>query len=432
MSRITKEGNLDPAQIPGVSRGFPPKGVPFDLATDLGARRLKESLPQREADLYIIDAESASYLKLPKLTPEGLNVLMPSWVPRYDRVTGAVYTTRWHDSDLENAEITDGRIKKDDTVYFPLGGRGVGKMSINGKIPVSWQVKQLVPQQIWGGVEAAMRQQNELMHDYGVDIGPEVEQTKMLISRIGQLNDFFKSSELTNETFSEIGRELAATLSEFGLTNARDAVKQKTIQKLLGVPLHDKLGRLNPTAARLKLRSALFDAIELQVTSGLINDKSNRVYSFLLVEREMTRLSLADAQRLMRNMGGFKGGVGSQIFNDSKYLENPENLPENLINSTSKTLEYASSTLLRRARVAPFLIPARAAEVMLTGVEKKDEEKFREILSYGGVEQVIEEPSVELLLRQRRPAEATKRLRSACELLSNLLDDPDRQAYPAF
>lgn len=428
IGRMTKEKTVP--DIPGVSRGFP-AGVPIDAAAQLQVTKTKERFSHLRADIFLIDAEKVDYLKLPTLIRE-LPVKPPPWMPRYEPISGAVYTMRWNEPDLGlTPAVTfskDGLFIRTETKrYLVIGGEKYHYLATFKKVAKSWDVRQLVPQRVEDGIEAAMRQQDEIMKDYQFNVGVETGQVAEVLSQIEGLFEYLNQSTVSEATFNGVALRAEDIFRRHGLLFAKDPFKTDIVGTLQKVSLKDSLGRRNPSAAKWRLVSALLKTIKRKLVTGFVNDKSVRIFSVLLTEREIERLNLEDGKRIMEQIGGFSGRLGANIF--SNYFNNPKQIPDNSITQAGEFLEDLVRERFRSAKVAPYLLPARIIEAMLVGRRLDREKTTEKILTGYSAAKELDEPSVVDLLRMRKPAEALKRFSDAYVITKELLNDPDHKVY---
>lgn len=90
---------------------------------------------------------------------------------------------------------------------------------------------------------------------------------------------------------------------------------------------------------------------------------------------------------------------------------------------------------LKNVRVAPYLAPARVAEVLLTDPNyktKKDQIRLSRALEVVNMRGLMEATSCEEFVKQRRPHEAIDRLVQAQTVIREALSDLDNSVYTVY
>src|SRR3972149_7282168 len=271
--------------IPGVSRGFP-AGVPIETAASLQVERVKGSFPNERADIFLVDVKRRDYLKLPFLGIDA-TIKPPAWVPRYDPITGDVYTMRWNKPDLgvelNVADSSDGLfVELKNKKYLVVGGEKYYYLKSTKKMAKKWDIQQLVPQKVVDGIEAAMRQQDEIMRDYHFDTGVETEQVTDILSQIKGVFEYLNEGILSEHTFRRVAAQTEQIFQRHGLLTAKDPLKSDVVKKLKELSIRDRFGRRNPSAAKWKLISGLLKVVKRKLVTGFVSDKAVRTFSILL------------------------------------------------------------------------------------------------------------------------------------------------------
>lgn len=389
-------------------------------------------MPEERADLIVIEEQKQAFLNLPALGPSNMPAL-PSWVPRYDEVSGAVYTTRWASVATEVRE--EGQFLPEAERFIVVKKPRHAKKVDLEAFPKKWRVVRLIPQEVEDGIEAAMRQQDEVRHDYGAFEGIEQEQVEKVMVVLRELSEEFKNENITRARLPEIAERSVQAMKELGIVMPR-GVKARIVTLVERAANPDELGRVNPMISRILLQSAYLDAVRREVLARLVREKANRIFNLLYIERAVTRDFLTDSAEAIAKMAGLGGEKGEEVLTEAFYKERGgKNIPAGDITRIRRTFKAIVVLNLRPVRVAPYLLVARLSEAMLLSpayMMEEDQIKLKETLKYYGMEEVLEQKSAEDFMRQGNPGKVVERLRQVHSLLQACLEDPDNQVYRVF
>lgn len=395
-----------------ISRGFPTKGVTIETAQEAFAARLRTKSKEEKIDLILLDSKDVKFFSLLPLT-QGYLDNPPSWVPRFDPVTGSVWTTRM------------GNIKAG--IEYLVFKKPVSAKKVDfNNLPKSWIVKRLIPQEHKAGIESAMRQQDEISHDYsGKKYGVEYQKIEALLTQIHSLSEIFQKHDLSFDDFGQMATKTVNLLkTEIGINTSRDDIQKRIINSILRSKEKDRLGRVNPMISRIHLRSAYLDAVKREIFVGFVGPKAKRVYDLLFVERETTRNLIANAIEAIDELGGFgKNKIGNSILTEEYYRSDPAKITNDDIISIQKSLKKIIESDLRRIRVEPYLNKVRLTESILIYPE------YLKTKNYFKPEKIA---SVESLIRMRKPKEAHTRLQDAYSLLDEVLKNEEYKDIKVF
>ncbi|MGB6882051.1 MAG: hypothetical protein WBD86_02015, partial [Microgenomates group bacterium] len=211
--------------------------------------RIRAEMPEQIA--HVLITEKPWFFDLPVLgsMPERKS---PWWVPRYDPVTGAVYTTRW---DEPSIEITsEGKQKVVGTEGFVVLRQPEYRRHIDlTALPKSWKVARFIPQEVWDGIETAMRQQDEIRRDFGAGIGVEHRQVEELFVAMRGLSQKYIRGEVSRENLQDLAGQTQMLLEKEGILSAKGPFLQELREVLTLVFQEDSLGRFNPLVARMRI-----------------------------------------------------------------------------------------------------------------------------------------------------------------------------------
>lgn len=365
-------------------------GVPVEAVTESRAARMRARSREEKSDLIVIDeSRHADFLESkPLASDESLRAL---WIPRYHEVSGVVFTTRW---DTPLVTITPQKKQKlaiiGDMSYRILKKPDTVKEVNLDAIPLKWSIGRVVPQRLLT-IESALRQQDEVFHDYKVK-GPEFARVEEMLSTIRALSiKFIRKHPMRDGDYAGLRGQVDGVLSHHGLEYAASPVWQKVEDKIGRAIQRDRLGRNNPSASRFILSSALLGTVRQEVITGLTRDKSSNIYSHLLWEREAEREQLSWAKDCLDEIR-----LGATLFIGMR----PREIADGSITSFRGDLR-AVDTILSEIRVAPYLQVATISRVFLMGkgfrTRRENEEILERLVAYnlGGFVEGFKGASVE-------------------------------------
>lgn len=435
MNRDRETGLQELDQVVGLSRGFPKKGESIEVGRETLAARLRAESPERQKPfpVYIIAKDKANYLDLPLLV-EGVNVDHWAWTVRYDPVTGAVWTSRWQKR-IKMEETPDKKNMLAEADKFVVFGEPEGRDVDLKALPKSWKVARLVPQNVWDGVEAAMRQSDELKHDYGIsnkDFGVERDQVAQLFKHIQALSIEYIKGDVTKESLGILLDSTSKLFEEQGLGGVTDPTKKLLLDSLIRSVHEDSLGRVNPLVARILLRSSYLNNVRREITAGLVTEKTKKVFSLLYAERNTTRIlikSVISAVKFLTH------DTENPVFSEDPKLRRLVKLTNQEITGARRVLSRIVKRSLLPVRLAPYLLPSRLAEAIMTSTSMKNKKEIiglRKALAVGGAEGLLDELSVEDYIMRRNTEAAYARLIHARDVLNAVLEDPQNKVYTVF
>jgi hypothetical protein len=410
------------ADLPERGRGF---GISPEVAAEGRALRIRIDSAEQRPRLVIIDARYSHFLSLPFLDERRVG---ESWVPKYDRLTGEVYTTRWDDP--TRVDRTDEKQERrfvpepGNSRYIQLVKPGWVRGEANlANISSRWDVQRLIPQK-HQDIESALRQQDEVDHDYGVD-GPEYTRVRDTNAAIKVVTNRFIKGRLSNDDMLELQEGVSEVLRANGLTEPDNQIWQKIADKVSRAVQRDSLMRINPGRGRWLLASAYVDAVRREVGLRLAGEKSGQVYLLLLQEREIERGNLEVSKDMLDSVAGLNGYKSRDTIFDHEV---PQQIADSQISAFRGRLGKISVSL-KRIRVNPYLTVARISDLLLTSNDLKRSKEMKDInrtLTDTGMEslvEVAENGSVEKLIMLRDPFNARRMLRSIRGLIQSCLQD---------
>lgn len=418
--------------VPRVTRGFP-KGESIEVGRERLSARIRATMPEDRVDLMIIEKSHENFLSLPHLAPESLTNL-PSWIPRYEPVSGAVYTTRWGGVDTQITLENQQNLAEVDKFIIIKQPAYVTKVNLEA-YPKSWETILLIPQRL-DTIEAAMRQQDEIRHDYGVVDGVEQQEAETLMLEIFKLTEIFqRKGEVDINTLGNVAARTLSIFDALAISVPKDEVKRRLVTSMLRASQPDRLGRVNPMISRILYRSAYLNAVRREIIARLTREKSNRIFWLLYAERFGTRVSLENAKAAIAALAGFELQRGHSVLTEELFRAHPKRILDADITEIRIMIKAIAETTLKPVRAAPYLASAKLAEAILTSEtfrDKRETRLMKETLTYYGLASEAEKPSTEDLIMARKPAEAQIRARHAYSVLQSVLNDPDNSEYTVF
>ena len=396
-------------------------GRSIESQAEISAFRIRSELPSKKVDLVVIKKDKAYYQKLPPIF-KPVKYLKTNWMPKYKPITGAVYTHRWQEPKTDRKG--KGKTLQNPDDYQIVLKPGYRRNLFLDQVPQSWIIAEIVPQEVWGGIEAALQQQDEIRHDYGGTHGVELATVESLLSSTRQLADFFRfSDDIDKNDLERLADETGDYLDHLGFVSVQGEL-QKSIKELYRRSVKtDALGRVNPTVSRILLRSAYLKLVRREVVTHLSKEKAERIYEVLLIERDRTRELTSNAIEII-------DGICEDIDDNRNKLGK-----NRTITLYRQTLTYFVNRLLRPIKVAPYLLPARIAESFILSpgmMRKKRKIVLEKELEVGNMGLSRDNPSVEQYLMQRNLSGIIDRFRNARSILSSSLKDPDNDVIRVF
>ncbi len=390
--------------ILGLNRGK------IEAQRELWASRRRAGFSEKTADLLIISKEDEGFLNLPVLGITELSRVpgQPLWKPRFEPLSGAVYTTRWQNvSEVDPSEFT------------VFAGRKNDRLLPSQPFPTTWDVARLIPQKL-PTIEAAMRQQDEIAHDMGVASGVEqarVEELLMALNGISQV--FLRPEDISSEQLEGLSRQAERLLREHGLLAAKDTVWMKILEYTLRATSRDSLGRINPMISRILARAAYLGVTHRELIQRAAKEKANKVFFYLAVVRDDTRFRIQNAELALDSLGG---------FGEVRWITSQEALV------VEQSLRSLVDEILKPIQAAPYVQASRTAEAILVGKIAKSNKvakAFGESLDESGRRQFGRKSAVEYL-RGKDATSAKKRIKQAFEVLHESIFDLDNEETRVF
>lgn len=416
---MTKE-KFSPDNIPGVARGkdFFNKGKSIEATRETWASRKRALLLEDRLDLLLIGKNKESYFNSLAVLGRVSDIAKPAaaWLPRVDKITGAVVTSRIV-SDFDRTLLSKGE-------YIAIAGKRFSTDLNLASIPKSWTISLLIPQIVSEGIEAAMRQQDEIVGTYRAVEGAEYGRVEEIFTEIHILSETFVRGEIKSENDLQVlAKRTQAYLVRNGLMDTEHPVWKKITNYTLKAAGKDSLNRLNPTVSRVLARAAYLAAVDREIAGINTNNKAQRIFSYLEGVRASTRFKIEESVNLLNELCGFEGRVASnQIFRDGKTSTTPQEIKE-----IDQVIDSVSESLLKKVEPAPYLLPATMARALLTGAiywrGKNEAGLMLKIMKAGSFDEKQFQLPARHYLRNLQPLVAREVIRQAHSLLKSVLED---------
>jgi hypothetical protein len=410
-------------EIPGVERGSDFMRMKKIEQAGAGWAETRRSNYMSEAlDVMIISRDKQNFFDLPIVgNRDQKEPNLPFWTPRVHPITGAIVITRWD-------KLKQNEFNFEEDIVF--GGKKKDEVLKLDKYPKSWKIARLIPMTIPDGIEAAMRQQDEIIHDYS-EQGVEKGRVEEVFSKVNILSEAFINGEIkTQADVVTISKEAQDLLFDNGLLNPRNKAWETVAEKIKRAASRDSINRINPMISRVVLRSTYLEAVINEVRGPGIKDKAKKIYSWLEGERVFVRSQIENVAIALEQMIGCNKFRGLDIFEkpNSIYLE---------IDywEVGQLLKAISDEVLVKVQVAPYLGTVSIVRKLLTGSNfknAKEEGVLNKRLEYIKDPGLRKEQSAEDLLRIHATQSARNRIKYAHGLLKALLNDPDYKVTTTF
>lgn len=400
------------SKIPGIRLGMPVEAV-----ADARAARRRITTREELSNVLVIDeVKFADYLfeSKPLVSDESRSA---PWIPRYHPVRGIVYTTRWTNPP---SEIVDGkqRLIPRAGEVFKILKPSDGNIDLNA-LPIGATSAKLIPQRL-KSIESALRQQDEVAHDYFIK-GPEFGRVSEMSAAIRALSiQFILDHPRVDSDFKEMQGQMEEFFTRHGMEKSRDSIWQKVRNQILLAARRDSLGRPNPLVSRVRLGSALLGTVTREVVVGLTRDKSSRVYAHLFAEREVERdyldwaaTEVAETQRQIKehlhmNSGRFGTDQITRLREGFKAVD--------AILSLVRVSPYLRSASLAREFVASEQFRKRHENDLISARLKN--------YHWENIFENIQGVCAEEYLMKNEPQNAVRTLESARLIIEDCLESP--------
>ncbi|MCX6704247.1 MAG: hypothetical protein NTZ07_02260, partial [Candidatus Woesebacteria bacterium] len=206
-------------EIPGVKRGgdfF--KGLSVEMGGQKAGSRRRGEFGEMPLDLYVIKLNQAGYMSMPFLGREKSDELAELWEPRVDPSDGSVITWRWEGQKSDRYDYSD---------CIAFAGRKMNTGFNYNRVPPGWTVSMIIPQRVKEGIEAAMRQQDEIAHDYGKEVGPEKARVDETFDLLYETSAAFAMGEVNNQDdLKDLAKLAESHFIVHGLLDSKDPIWQ--------------------------------------------------------------------------------------------------------------------------------------------------------------------------------------------------------------
>jgi hypothetical protein len=401
-----------------------PKSTIEKRGAELASRQAQRMRSGEERTYPFIKIKNQAVLDFPRIsngTEYGVPRRRLQEDVHFDPETGAIYTTKW--DSMPTALVDEGTDKVKRAVVFPknkipemytfIARNDDAEVYDPEDLPRSGVPIELVVNQVWDGLEPAIRQQHHILKEYNpIDPNAEPQKMRRLMHWIDRTARELSAGQVERTRLEELSTEATALIDITGLPHAQDATKQKIATMLQNAPTPDSLGRVNPMVARTRLRSALLASTRRVVTAELVRQKFNANVEVLTAERVFTRFDVESSLSELDLLSP----VARQLELDPTQITRQER-EELVADVTAVAVNH-----LRFPRVAPYLLPSRLAAIYLVGVRPEKEESNRRVLGNETADDVFATPPAVTLLKSE-DEEDQRAAGSTIRWAHSILDD---------
>ena len=411
---------------------------------EIAARRQQKILSQEETVFRYVHSQDFDALSFPRLTPGDpeLATRLPFQDDlRFNPINGEIYSTMWRNMSTEVDKDTGKRhVKFPKKIKDKRTGRSrdnypenylslvselpngeLSEIEDPEELPKTGQARRLIVNQLWDGLETAIRQQHHVLEGY--DPTKPTSEPQVLRNMLYWLDNTsarLREDEVGKADLYQVALEAAKMVGKASLPSAIDETKQKIASMLSKAANIDSMGRVNSLVARTRLTSAKVAAVERILISELITSKFSANLGVLLAERFATRDAMTRASDELKS-------VQDQLRNgDVSYQARMD-----MARKVYRLAQYE----LRTPRVAPYLIGSRMASVFLAGSAGRHREEDSKILGEDFTKDVFkrvkgDEPfyAVNYLLANGHTTEAVRQI----DWATSLIDDTLRESENIF
>lgn len=394
----------------------------IEISRDQWAENRKNRFTEDKLDLMIVSKQQEQVLDYPIVGNHRKEAVQyPIWVPRVNPVSGAVIVSRW-------GNYSERTLDFDKDIIF--GGKRKNEALKLPQYPKSWNVKRLIPVNVEGGLEPAMRQQDLIAHDYSED-GVEKGKVDEVFQEINEISEEFINGNIkTQDDLSKIAFEAEMVLQRNGMLHPRSNIWKTVIDNVAKAAQKDSIGRVNPMISRILLRSAFLENVKNEIIMPNTEGKAEKIYRWLEEERVYTRVQIENAATSLEMIIGLNEYRGLDVF------ENPQIEHKNFDYwIVSQLIKAISKQVLSQVQCAPYLGPVTIARMYLTGAyfENSSEEKLiNQRLQYIKMPKLREGKCAEDYLRSNDSLRARQHIKYAHGILKALLNDPDNRVITTF
>jgi len=260
-------------------------------------------------------------------------------------------------------------------------------------------------------VESAIRSAKHVLESYDKKDGKMVTKTLGAIGVIKDLLKRFESGEISEVNIDNVGVETLSRLKEYGFEKPQKPIKQKLAEQVLFAAGKDSLQRVNPLISRTRLASAWLKTTRELLVAKNIREKYSEVLIILSAERDIERMYIDSASKLM---------------NDALRSEKIEELSEVVDILRDYFRDFLTSD---RMRVAPYRKIALLAGYSLFGPRNDWDEKLIQGMGEEG-KKAIEYPQdpIDDLLKKPEvfQTEVMQRLSVVLSSFEKVLDEGEK------
>lgn len=315
---------------------------------------------------------------------------------RFHPTNGEIYSTRW--TRLHNDIDENGVRSIDDPCsYTYLTAPNPDYSPEN--LPKSGEPVGLVVNQVWDGVEAAIRQQQHILGRYSpADVDGEPQSLRRIIHWVDESAARLREGPVSEQDLENMSYQAAELIEDAGLGSSIDQTRVKIATMLRAASQKDSLSRINPLVSRIRLRSGLLAATQRIVVGELVTRKFSANLGTLIAEREFTRNDLEQTREKLSQLSDMLSDQSAAI-DQVRQIAYDHTFP----------------------RVAPYLIPSRLSGIMLVGCREEKKDLNRQILGEEVANDIFGLPSLVQSIKEGEMIEAQRTIEWVDDILEEAL-----------
>ncbi len=317
---------------------------------------------------------------------------------RFHPTNGEIYSTRWT---RLHTDIDENGVRSIDDPYSYTYLTVPNQNYSPENLPKSGEPVGLVVNQVWDGVEAAIRQQQHILGRYSpADVDGEPQSLRRIIHWVDESAARLREGPVSEQDLENMSYQAAELIEDAGLESSIDQTRVKIATMLRAASQKDSLSRINPLVSRIRLRSGLLAATQRIVVGELVTRKFSANLGTLIAEREFTRDDLEQTrEKLSQLSDGF--------FDRSAAIDQV------------RQIAYDHLTF---PRVAPYLIPSRLSGIMLVGCRDDKKDLNRQVLGEEVADDVFGLPSLVQSIEEGETLEAKRTIEWIDDILKEVLE----------
>ncbi|MBI5045335.1 MAG: hypothetical protein HZC02_05425 [Candidatus Levybacteria bacterium] len=317
---------------------------------------------------------------------------------RFHPTNGEIYSTRWAHL---HTDVDEYGVRSIDDPYDYTYINGPSPYYAPEDLPKSGDPIGLVVNQVWDGLETAIRQQQHILGRYNpADLNGEPQSLRRIAHWVDESAVRLREGPVSEKDLESMSYQAASLIEEAGLGSSLDQTRFKIATMLRNACRKDSLSRVNPLVSRTRLRSGLLAATQRIVVGELVTRKFSANLGVLVAEREFTRDDLEQARDKLSQLS-------DELSTDPSFAI-----------GQARQIAYDH---LSFPRVAPYLIPARLSGILLVGCKEEKKDLNRQVLGDGVANDIYGLPSLVQSIGEGEVAEAKRTIEWVDDVLGEAL-----------